>query len=693
MTFLSLSHGLIAAALALPSLLALYLLKLRRRPMRVSSTLLWTQAVQDLEVNVPLRWLRASWLLLLQLLAALLLCLAIARPALTGSGPNARRVIFLIDRSASMSATDAPGGIARLELAKSKARASIEMLARAGGSGAVVTFAAQPTIQCGFSTSGSALAAAVSDITPTDQPADLAAALRLTDSMITGQEGGEESAETPELVLLSDGNLQLPARNLSTAAQMRFVSVGPVRQAAQEPGSTPPPPPGVSGDLTSINLAITGLSARRDDQDPATIRVFARVQNTAAVRRTVVLTLSLDAQPVQRAPLDVPGSTPAGDPGEATITLELVHPSGGLLQLSLPAGDVLSSDDSAALVLQEARKPSVLLVQPPAVARVDGPSDNLSPDWLLSDALKELPLGTLRRVTPDQLSSMSPESLAQTDLIIYDRVRPVQQQPVSTLSFGVPVGVPGVSAEPVQTPGGRTLEATTILSWDRNHPILRDVALDTLLFVESLRFSIDPAAADRAKVRVSELARSPAGPAILLAEEPTPARTVRRLGLSFSLQQSNWPISVGFPIFLSNAIDYLTLRAEQAAGQSFTTAEPAFIAASGRSGLMALAGPVPLTIELPAELPPDARVSLGLIERAGVYVLPASGAGVRTLAVNLTDAFESSLRGRSSLPIAGRDVVAGVGSVGTRELWPWLVMAAALLMALEWFLHAFKAKV
>ncbi|MFY7874007.1 MAG: dihydroxy-acid dehydratase, partial [Pirellula sp.] len=54
---------------ALPLLLALYLLKLRRRPLRVVSTLFWPRASEDAQVNVPLRWLRPSWLLLLHLLA------------------------------------------------------------------------------------------------------------------------------------------------------------------------------------------------------------------------------------------------------------------------------------------------------------------------------------------------------------------------------------------------------------------------------------------------------------------------------------------------------------------------------------------------------------------------------------------------------------------------------------------------
>src|SRR5271170_4008229 len=78
--FLNPLAALAAAAVAIPALLLLYFLKLRRRPMDVPSTLLWRKAIQDLQVNAPFQRLRRNLLLLLQMLLLLALVLALSRP-------------------------------------------------------------------------------------------------------------------------------------------------------------------------------------------------------------------------------------------------------------------------------------------------------------------------------------------------------------------------------------------------------------------------------------------------------------------------------------------------------------------------------------------------------------------------------------------------------------------------------------
>src|SRR5688500_3279683 len=93
-------------ALVPPAIIALYFLKLRRQPLSVPSTYLWSRAIEDLHVNSLWQRLRQSLLLFLQLLLIGLLAFTLLRPGWKGTDLVGERFVFLIDTSASMSASD-----------------------------------------------------------------------------------------------------------------------------------------------------------------------------------------------------------------------------------------------------------------------------------------------------------------------------------------------------------------------------------------------------------------------------------------------------------------------------------------------------------------------------------------------------------------------------------------------------------
>src|SRR3989304_3199025 len=93
--------------LAVPIIVAFYMLRLRRPERSVSSTYLWQQLVRDVEANAPWQRLRRSLLLFLQLLLVAVLVLAAARPFLERPAGLARDLVLGVDASAGMGG---PGG-------------------------------------------------------------------------------------------------------------------------------------------------------------------------------------------------------------------------------------------------------------------------------------------------------------------------------------------------------------------------------------------------------------------------------------------------------------------------------------------------------------------------------------------------------------------------------------------------------
>lgn len=650
MTLLDPTAALIAGLLAGPVLVAWYLLRLRRRPVRVSSTLFWRQAFRDLQVNVPLRWLRASWLLLLQATALALLVLAIGRPALHAEGPAPRRAYLLIDRSASMSATDGEGGVSRLEEARRRAEEVARDLRGLGSRTevGVAAFAVEPIVLTAPTTSLDAVRRAIRQITPTDQPGDLQAALRLLGALATEERGGEEGTEPPTVLLFSDGALDA-AEGVPGLGEIRLVRVG--------------------GQAATDNLGIVSLSARRDGQDPSRVRVFARILNAGQEAVTAPVTLTVDGERVETRAVRVPGGA-----SEAVI-FEILRPAGGLVTLTIERADMLDSDNAAGLVLAAASRPRILVVSPRGGAIDESTPEE--PVWLLTDVLAELAPTSLSRVGVEQYESMGP---AGAELVVFDRVRPGRLPPVPTMSFGAGLPIEGLTGSVVAGPAGY------VLTWDRAHPVLRDVAMDGVFVGDS----VDLSPAERTRgVRV--LARASTGPLIVLAEDGS----LRRLVVGFEPWKSNWPLQAGFPVFVANAVDFLTLRGEESVGRSFTTAQVATARVPSGTRRAEFSGPVRVSVAVPEG---ERSASLGLIERAGVYRADrVEGGDVRegdrVVAVNLLDPAESALTLGEGVRVGTMMARASTGAPVPREIWAWFALAALALMTLEWLMFAWRSRV
>lgn len=216
MTWLTPMYAAIAAAVAVPALIILYFLKLRRRDVEISTTLLWRKAIQDLQANAPFQRLRRNILLLLQLLVLGGIIAALGQPQIKGQEITGRRHIILLDRSGSMKSLDEDDGkggkVSRLDAAKKQAIAMVESM-REGGLFDKDQADDQADIRQQFTTDKAILKRAIEGITATEGPTALAEAMRLAKAqaprrVVEGQTVEGLTAGPPETIhIFSDGRL------------------------------------------------------------------------------------------------------------------------------------------------------------------------------------------------------------------------------------------------------------------------------------------------------------------------------------------------------------------------------------------------------------------------------------------------------------------------------------------------------
>src|SRR5688572_30534829 len=109
--------------------IALYFLKLRRRPIVVPFLPMWERLLRDQEASRLFAQLRRWLSLLLHLVMVALLVFALGDPRLSDRWLSGRHIVVLVDASASMQTRT--GDSTRLELARGELRKLVEGLAGA----------------------------------------------------------------------------------------------------------------------------------------------------------------------------------------------------------------------------------------------------------------------------------------------------------------------------------------------------------------------------------------------------------------------------------------------------------------------------------------------------------------------------------------------------------------------------------
>ena len=675
-----------AALAAVPvGIVALYFLKLRRRPVEVASTLLWRKSLEDLHVNSLFQRLRRNLLLFLQLLVAALAMLALAGPQMKGAGGLGRRFVLMVDASASMSAVDDAGGPSRLEKAKEEARQVVREM-QGDDLAMVISFAGSARVVSNYTADKRLLLRRIDSIAPTQEATSLREALQVAAGLANpSKQIGEgvvatTAPITPKLMIYTDGGF----------ADVEGFSLGNLEPEVVVIGPPPPPyvapaegvAPAAPGGDPSDNVAILALQSRKIEEKADLHQVFGRVKN---YRPEPVTT---EAQLVRRRldrPADEGGLVDAvaleiPARGEQAFQFDVPEPGVAGFEVRLTVKDALPLDDRAYVVVGDSRKARVLVV-------TDG--DRYLLDAFNTPAIAEK--ADVAAVTPEEARA---EATARDirggryDLVVFDGWRPDAPPESNALYFGVLPAGPGYES-------ARDVEHPAILDWDVAHPLMQYVRDLSLVYV--------------AKARVVDPLPTGATP-LIEAESGALAFVAPRGGfldavvtfplLDGSTPNTTWFRYISFPLFLFNAVQALGGGGGSEDAAPAQPGRPVVVRAETSAATIQVAAPDGSRPKTLGRNPQGAFVDDDAAT-TGLYEARWDG-GAAPFAVNLFDPRESDLATRGLVPAGapearaeGYKIKIGYNPVdGTRvvpdvrrDWWKLLALAALGVLALEWYIY------
>jgi hypothetical protein len=618
-------------ALAGAAVVVFYILKLRRRPVPVPFSKIWTRILRDKEATSLFSQLKRLLSLLLQLALLAMLLLALGDPRAAQNLIEGRNIVVLIDASASMQATDvAPS---RLEAARERVRTMVRGLSGTDRM-LIAQMDAAATPLSTLTGEISELEAGLTRLSATDASADFPRALRFAADTLRG-------LPSPEVIVVSDGALGDAADN---AGQ---VHLGDVKLSYLKVGEH------------ARNAAITGFSVRRYPLDKSRYEVMLEVTNTSDEPMDVELSLFGDGQlnDLTRLRLRAKEKLPRFYPNlsGASKTLE------AKLAMADGTHDDLPADDHAYALLPERRRARVQLVT--------------SGNMFLEAALL---LDAYLDVTP--VDPAKYPAKGAFDVTIFDNVAP----PVAPGSGGVLYLNPTGTDVPFEI--GKLVESDEKKDdrlgfdvLDAKSPLLRYTALSD---VNIARGHVLKGTKEDKIVAASYKG------ALLLQGRRAGAKFV---ALGFDIRESDLPMRIAWPLFLLNTINDF-VEEDTSYISSFRTgtvwnvpvssaADTATIEQVGNDGAPLAAG------EKRAVPVKDGRaVFLG--QHAGFYKVSTGSAAEETsmFAANLSDPLESTIAPHEKLEVDGR-VAGEVGEfkIGVRrEMWIYLLVAVLLVTTLEW---------
>ena len=632
MSFAALT-GLWLGLIAIP-VVALYILKIKRHAFVVPYLRLWEKLLAEQRFSSLWHKLQRVLSLLLQLAIAGCLVGALAMLTLSDSFLKEESIVVVIDTSASMQGAAEPGlEVTRLDVALEQAKSLIE-----GRSSedeyALLAAGDQPEVLQGFTRSTLRLREALAAVKPTCASGDLVAAHRLAKDLLQGK-------KNPRVLVFADSAAG-EAEKLTTDPDTRWMRVG----------------------KTAPNLAIVRFQARKNHA-VGTDYLLTVVANCSEKKATANLEISLEGSTKKVIPLEL-------DPGvERAETIELDLPEGGFAKAQLvhpplsdgkPGRDSLALDDVAWAAVTPARLYKVLLVA--------GSPDKELPFKAAFSALKGFVDPQQSRVASlDEWNAKLDEFGKNFDLVLFVDVVP-RELPASGAFFAInalPAGLPAKELGVEKLP--------TLKDSDPTHPMNR--FLDTK--------GLQPAFARPLDLSGGQPFLATAGGPVGVVFQEKERRVVY---LGIDVLSDLFFLQVAFPILVRNALAWMHEEETDLLDPSYAPGQ----VMCPRPALQGLAAEVTWFHERTrqkgkAQVPiSDGKFFFAETREPGRYVFSTSKGDLRTT-VNLFDKRESDLTMPKPPERETGTDLERAGFLFGRDLWPVLLLVAALAWLLEWGLY------
>lgn len=388
------------------------------------------------------------------------------------------------------------------------------------------------------------------------------------------------------------------------------------------------------------NVGITAFAARARPGDATQVRAVVEVTNAL--------------HEIARVRLDVTGpgfqeirevTVSAG--GSALASFDVSRGEAGLYRASLQTSDAIAADDTGYAWVPRHAPITTLLVTPGSPR--------------LEDSLRALAGIQLSVVAP---SRYRPD--VRHEVVVFDRYTPDGAPAQASIHFG---------ASELFATRARPVRETAAVAWDSVHALTTGVAWSDLRIGRGrLRDGGVPTQA--VLVSAAPLDGGPEG-ALIIAQEGSP----RRVHLGFAVEDSNFALQAGFPVFLGNTLAWLTQQAVPQAREL------------GEVSVPGVAGEVVDAQSGPVAAFHDASRTRFTARTPGLYTVTQQGRRVQVL-VNGFDPARSRINDSVLPPQQLTPLLADHRRhVPRAEFWTLLLGGVALLLLVQWASFTRKATV